>query len=222
MASVIQSIHEQMQSKDANLALLVPRTVILASLLRQKNVATWLKRELEGYADGDVLPEYRRAENATLVAWMPGQGWIKAPVADQVSKKTSRFDLYDGIQQFEKNYAKIRKAGGQRIDPGEKQLKELQQLTNLDVQLCLAVPADAYARVLLAVRIAIGIWTKTLMHRGIEGKGMVFSNREREAAGSITERLDELLAEAGKEATRAAEAARASHGSILSRLLGKH
>lgn len=220
MTSVIESIHQQMQDRDADLPHVVPRAVFLSSVLRQKPVTAWLKRELDGYSADDPVPPYRHAVGATLAAWMPGQGWIEAPVSDSARQNLSHFDLREGLPDLHQAYRKSLKPGGQRLDIEGDRLKELQTLTNLDTRLSLAVPTAAFARVVHTVRIAVLLWTEQLMKAQIVGQGMVFSDEERAAAAPVTEQLDELLEHAVAGAHEHVETAKASRGGFLSRLIG--
>lgn len=222
MASVVESIHMQTQEPESSVHDIVTRTLFLASVLGQKNVANWLKHERDGYAPDEPVPPYRRLKKAVLVANQPGIGWVEAPITDQVNEAVSNFEFRISIKELEAGLAASHKTGGRRIDLPEERQKELRKLVNLDAQLGLAVPSQTFAQVLGAVRIAIGLLTQELIAAGVAGQGSSFRSEEREAARHAGERLDELLAAAAAEAEKHAAAAVPAKGGLLSRLLGKH
>lgn len=222
MASVVESIHTQTQETESSVHDIVTRTLFLASVLGQKNVANWLKHERDGYSADEPVPPYRRLKKAVLVANQPGIGWVEAPITDQVNEAVSNFEFRISIQELESGLAASQKTGGRRLELPEDRQKELRKLVNLDAQLGLAVPSQTFAQVLDAVRIAIGLLTQELITAGVAGQGSSFRSEEREAARQASERLEDLLAIAAVEAEkRAAEAAPAKNG-LLARLLGKH
>jgi hypothetical protein len=80
MTTVIESIHAQSHESEAAVSDILSRALLVSSVLGQKNVSAWLKRERDGYSPDEPVPEYRRLRKATLVAKRPGVGWVEAPV----------------------------------------------------------------------------------------------------------------------------------------------
>jgi hypothetical protein len=221
MTTVIESIHAQSHESEAAVSDILSRALLVSSVLGQKNVSAWLKRERDGYSPDEPVPEYRRLRKATLVAKRPGVGWVEAPVTDEVNDALTGFELRQSIAQLEADYAQSQKTGGRRLDLPEERQREIRAQIKLDAQLGLAVPLQAYARALEGVRAAIDLWTAELMQAGIAGQGTSFRREEREAARGVGERLDELLAAAAAEAEKRSVLVTTTGAGLLARLLGR-
>jgi hypothetical protein len=61
LVTLIRQLREDAVDSSKSLADVLRRAIVLASLLRNDELKRWAKRELDGYTDGDQVPEYRRA-----------------------------------------------------------------------------------------------------------------------------------------------------------------
>ncbi|WP_435104993.1 hypothetical protein [Arhodomonas sp. AD133] len=221
MACVITSIRDEASHEDVELARVLQRTVLMATALRTKAVTAWLKSELNGYPPDARLPVYRRGQNATLIAWMPGQGWAAAPISPTLAKELGDYELRTGVEALERDEAKRNPREPPRIEFDDEHLRAMQQRIGLDARLSLALPPNAVAEVLDTVRQTIVAWSDALLEAGVQGDGSVFSDSERHTASEVAEHLDELISEAHETAQRLVAERQNRHGGFLSRLFGR-
>lgn len=218
MGSVIQTLHDQAAEDAAGLSDLLDNALFYATVLQQKPVTSWLRKERDGYGEDDVLPAYRQSEDAVLIAWQPGAGWIEAPVSDAQALGVTHIDIRTDIAGLLRERKETRKAGMRRMDIDEEQQKELRAKVSLDTRLALMVPASAYERVLDTVRLAIGIWAAHMLEAGIQGHGSAFTREEKDLARPISDELDSIIEEAR---ARQAELPEPERPGLLGRLLGR-
>lgn len=221
MASAIESVQAQLRDRDQALEDVLQRAIFLASVLRQKGIGSWLRQELEGFGDDAELPPYRQAINGTLLAWMPANGWVQAPISEQMESDAHSVDARDPAPSLEQQVRRHRRAGGLRLDPDPDREKALRARTQLDTRLAFAVTTHELAVVPEAVREIILLWTTDLLDLGLVGENMVFTRSERESAAHLDENLDDYMTQAAEPARMQADALRAQKGGILSRLFGR-
>ncbi|SEP09102.1 hypothetical protein [Aquisalimonas asiatica] len=216
MASVLETLRDRAVDNAANPGDVLADALFYATVLRQKPVCNWLKRERDGYPDTETVPDYRKGNDATLVAWRPGVGWIEAPITDGQRQASAIFTLREELPTIVRQEAQIRKAGGKRLDMPPHEEYRLQSQTSLSTRLSLVVPASAYVRVLTAVRGAIALWAEALLEAGVRGHGSSFSREDRAASEAVTAELEALLTRADNQAGHLLE--QAQPRSLLSRL----
>lgn len=207
MASGVQIISVQSQDIRQPVAELLSRALFTAKTLRQTSMVEWMKRESQGYGADDALPAYRCGVSGELVAWMPGHGWIEAPVDGERDETLGRTCFFASINELEKEFLKNRSSGGLRVDFSEQRLREVQQQTNLKTRLALAAPAIAYAKTLETVRGVIRLWSADLLELGVTGMPTSDRETERQAAASVCNFLDDYIARSREEAVEWAEQA---------------
>jgi len=221
MASAIESVQAQVRDREQALEDALQRAIFLASVLRQKAIGSWLRQELEGFGDDAALPAYRQAVTGTLLAWMPANGWVQAPISEGMASDAQGVDVRDPAPSLEQQVRRHRRAGGLRLDPDPEREKALRARTQLDTRLAFAVTTHDLAVVPEAVREIIGMWTTDLLDLGLVGENMVFSRGERESAAHLDESLADYLTRAMEPARVHADALRAQKGGILGRLFGR-
>jgi hypothetical protein len=219
MGSIIESLHEQSEEPQADMADLVARGLFAAKVLREGAVSAWLKCERDGYQSLDSVPAYRRGSNAKLLAWRPGVGWVEAPITDAMAQAVADFSLTESIADLAADQAQVRKAGGRRVTLADDRQREIRALTSLDTDLCMVIPSDQAERVLSTVRIGIRLWSQALLDAGVSGQGSSFTAEERKAASEVAGTLDALLEEAAKLEASLSASVSERRGGLLSRLL---
>ncbi len=218
MSSTMHTIREMAADSATPLSDVLEKALFQATVLRHKPIQTWLRQERDGYATDEPVPEYRRADDATLLAWRPGAGWIQAPVDSNQTASLAPPELRIDVLELVRNRSRINKDGGMQQEPEEAVQAELRASTRLDTRLAFAIPAHCYERVLDTVRLGIKVWSDRLLEAGIEGHGSAFTREEKELARPIGDQLDEILAEA--TAQQAALPSPAQPG-FMARILGR-
>lgn len=221
MASSIEEIRELVDDPESDLAGLLSRAALLATALKQRQVATWIRHELSGYGEGDELPGYRQGACGTLVAWFPGQGWAEAPI-ERASVKDGLlcYAVYQPLPDVERAFNENSRTGGQRVDFTPERLAELQETTRLSTRLALAVPSQSFAMAVLGVREALRLWIDRLISLEAPRDAHKFSQTQCERAHPADEELPTLLGAATETARTAAATLKPRRKGLLGRLLG--
>lgn len=221
MSSAAETLCEHARDDQEKISDLLSRAINLSAILRQKSVTSWLKQELGGFDPSTELPVYRQNLHGTLVAWMPGQGWIEAPVSNEMRQEVSEFELRDGIRELERAYARNRRAGGQRLDLSEERVAELQARTQLDTRLNMAVPNEAIGQVLESVRLVVGMWAQSLVDAGLAKESNQLTAEDRQTADELSAKLPEYMDQASEQALERMAAMKTKQGGFLSRMFGR-
>ena len=196
MGSTMHTLREIAEDPQASPADILEKALFQATVLRQKPIQQWLRRERDGYAADEPVPDYRRAEESTLLAWRPGAGWIQAPVDEIKIAGLTAAELRTDVLDLVRKRERIISDGGVRQELEGALHERLQAETNLDTRLALAVPARSYVRILDTLRLAVRVWSDRLIEAGIEGHGSAFTSEEKKLAQPIGDQLEEILAEA--------------------------
>ncbi|MGB0721263.1 MAG: hypothetical protein ACPGU7_02595 [Gammaproteobacteria bacterium] len=209
LALGIPTMFERSQDMDIHLADLLMGCALPARKLGQKNFSDWMLAEVRGYQPDDPLPPYRLCDNVHLLAWMPGSHWMQAPISDELEHELMHMGLREGISTIEDAFIKHKGKGGVRIDLGDEQQAELRKRANLDTRLALAMPSEAYARVLASTRVMIELWSKDLLDQGIVScqnassdildKARALDERFDQYPERTRERADEIIAEINRK-----------------------
>lgn len=196
MGSTMHTLREMAEDPQASLSDILEKAQLQATVLRQKPIQQWLRRERDGYAAEEPVPDYRRAEGTTLLAWRPGAGWIQAPVDETRIAGLTTAELRMDVPDLLRKRDRIIKEGGMREELDGTLQQQLQAATHLDTRLALVIPARCYVRILDTLRLAVKVWSDRLIDAGIEGHGSAFTSEEKQLAQPIADQLEEILAEA--------------------------
>lgn len=173
--------HLQQRTLDATELLgdLIPSAITLATMLRHRTMATWLRQEYEGYADHQQAPPYRRELPGHIVAKSPQYGWIPAPVEEHQTEQFGRLDLLDPVRELEHTCLNCKKGNGSRILLAREDLATLQKQINLSADLAINISRDVYCQLLRTVRGGLHLWLEALVAAGLEGEHNQFSRDEK-------------------------------------------
>lgn len=181
---------------------IVPSAITLATMLRHRKMAAWLREEFDGYTDGDKAPPYRRDLAGHIVAKSPQYGWIPAPVDERQTAAYGHLDLPEGIKSLEQVCLNCKKGNGNRVLLEKDVMENVQKQINLKAELAINLNREVYCRLLRTIRAAIYLWTEALAGAGITGEHNHYSPEERKAVEHLDnpqafwrkamEQLDEL------------------------------
>lgn len=186
MSTSVDHLQERTQDASDLLTDIVPSAITLATMLRHRKMAAWLREEFDGYADKDKAPPYRRDLPGHIVAKSPQYGWIPAPVDERQTAEYGHLDLPEGIKALEQVCLNCKKGNGHRVllDKGDMAL--VQKQINLKAELAINISREVYCRLLRTIRSAIYLWTESLTDAGMTGEHNHYSPEERK----IVEHLD--------------------------------
>lgn len=221
MSSSIADIRELIEDPDSDLTGLLSRAALLATLLKQKTVLAWMKQELNGYQEGDVLPEYRQGACGTLVAWFPGQGWAEAPIERaHTDENLLCYALYEPLPNIETAFNENAKSGGQRIDFTPEKLEALQEQTQLSTRLALAVPSQSFALATLGGRQVLQMWADKLVSLDLPQEASRFSREDIARAAPANDEFQAMIPDATEAARALTATLKPKRKGFLGRMLG--
>ena len=93
MKSIVIELQKDALDKNAAASDLLRKAFVVARKLKIKEFEDWISKELDGYSDNDIIPEYKEVEGEVR-AWNPSHGWQPiifqdAEFAKMVSKRKS-------------------------------------------------------------------------------------------------------------------------------------
>ncbi|PSF09684.1 hypothetical protein C7H09_07590 [Marinobacter fuscus] len=185
MSTSVEHFQERSHSADELLTELIPSAITLATMLRHRKMAAWLREEFDGYADPLKAPPYRRNLPGHIVAKSPQYGWIPAPVNDQQTTDYAQRDLGDGIKVLEQVCLNCKKGNGNRILLGPDDMAILQQQINLSAELAINLSRDVYSKLLRTVRGSLLLWAQALLQAGLTGEHNHYSPEERQSVAHL-------------------------------------
>ncbi len=179
MSTSVDHLMERTQDAGDLLADILPSAITLATMLRHRQMAAWLRVEFDGYPDKDKAPPYRLNLPGHIVAKSPQYGWIPAPVNEQQTKEFAHLDLAEGVKSLEQICLNCKKGNGNRVSLDKDDLVSLQKQINLTAELAINLSRDAYCRLLRTIRAALYLWSQALLEAGVSGDHNHYSPDER-------------------------------------------
>lgn len=187
MSTSVDHLLERTQDSSDLLADITPSAITLATMLRHRKMAAWLRAEFDGYTDKAITPPYRLDLPGHIVAKSPQYGWIPAPVNEQQTKEFGHLDILEGTKALEQVCLNCKKGNGNRVLLEQSDMASLQKQINLSAELAINISREVYCRLLRTVRAAIYLWANALMEAGVAGEHNHYTPEERK----LVEHLDD-------------------------------
>ncbi|WP_372972782.1 hypothetical protein [Marinobacter sp.] len=185
MSAPVDHLQERLHDASESITDIMPSAITLAMMLRHRSMASWLRREFEGYAPETELPGYRHDVSGHIVARSPQYGWIPAPVDKHQLEQFGHLDLREGVSELEKTCMHCKKGNGNRIALPPEQLRDLQQKINLTAELAINVSRSTYCDVIGTIRGTLYLWTTAIIDSGLAGDHNSFSQKEKDQVASL-------------------------------------
>ncbi len=186
MASLVEDLLHQALDDTLPIDNLLRKAKVVADKLDVQELREWVDRELNGYAPGDELPQYRKV-HCELQAFNPTQGW-----------QSILFKEPEKVRWlFAPRPVPIPVGQLQALSGGDSDSElSLAIPPNLKANLIAALEFETDVRCLLNRSQALGIpgqvrnkildWALRLSRAGVRGEGFSFSQKERETAHTIS------------------------------------
>lgn len=185
MSTSANHLHQRLQDEAEAITRLMPTAITLATMVRHRAMAAWLRTEFEGYGDPASIPTYRAALPGHLVANSPQYGWIPAPIDDDQKTRHNHLDVGDSIKELERVCLNCKKGNGHRVTFDDDTLRTLQKQVNLTATLALTINRDTYCRVIRVVRGAVYLWCQALLDHGLTGEHNAYTSKERQQVAHL-------------------------------------
>ena len=161
---------------------LLRKALIIASKLNLKDFEKWIYNELNGYNEGEEIPDYRLL-SGEVKAFNPYNGmWL--PVIFQSDKESKLFSSRK-ISQKITELEKIDSEGTSsslHVPFPESISNRLMKISDIPSKPILIVPSTSVRGIIETVRNVILEWTLQLEREGILGEGLSFDEKEKKAA----------------------------------------
>lgn len=186
MTALVLQLQADALDPNVRIADLLRKAKVVASKLELRDFKEWVELELDGYANTDDLPDYRKIYTK-VKARNPFHGWVPVIIGNRDLENTiSSFNVAQPIGSLEDMIYRCKDGSGYLAHqlPGAAQ-QILAELTGQNTEFQLHFDASGAINILDAVRNRIIDWSISLEKSGIVGDGMTFSGREREAAKAM-------------------------------------
>lgn len=121
--ALLQDIVSAATSEQCDVPSLLRKALVLATRLRNEELKTWVSHELNGYPEGDLVPEYRRSDVISYGFFADrfvGQATLQVPVAvlpEEFREKYRRVALQNPINALVDLLARSKEKGSEITFP---------------------------------------------------------------------------------------------------------
>lgn len=185
MSAPVDSLKARLLDATEPLAELMAPAITLATMVRHRRMAAWIRREYEGYAPETNLPGYRYDVRGQIVARSPQYGWIPAPVDRHQLAQFGRLNLYEGVAALERTCMNGRRGNSHRVALPPAELQNLQQKLNLSAELAINLSRDRYCDIIRTIRGTLYLWTLEMADAGLTGNLNSSTTEELERAARL-------------------------------------
>ncbi|MGI9100965.1 MAG: hypothetical protein ACR2IF_00845 [Terriglobales bacterium] len=187
MASLIEDLQRDALNWDIPVTQLLQKSLVVATKLNVKELADWVKLELDGYPTADTLPNYRHLSGMPQV-WNPYHGYQGINFAQaEVQEMVSTMHFGHPLSQIEHDLQQSEKSGDSGLHYGYPPQQEILlrgMIRGPKLQPSIYLNASQLKAILEAVRRRVLQWALDLESAGIRGNGVSFTVEEKEKAQS--------------------------------------
>lgn len=181
MSSIVLELQQEALNRKIRVSDLLRKALVVARKLGQSEFQKWIEKELNGYADGKDIPDYREVKGEVR-GWNPYRGWIPLIFEDsKMGQQFSRRRSGQPIAELEHLLEGDKDSSLHMPFPLETQ-RELSKGFGFETQVSLITPQSSIVGIVDAARTIVLNWSLGLEEQGIVGEGLSFSAKEREVA----------------------------------------
>lgn len=171
-------------NQDIPVSNLLRRAKSLATKLNQAEFLKWINKELNGYANDDQYPDYRKI-SGEVKFWNPFYGWSPIIFSDpKIEKKISLRYTKQSIEEIEELLKPGRKGEFEMPYPADI-AASIMSGASFSTKVSLLFDRSALVGILNAVRNRLQGWALELTEKNIKIDEEHFSSAEKEKAKSI-------------------------------------
>lgn len=183
--SAVIQLQEEAMKADSSITSLVRMAYVIAKKLKLVEFGEWLQYELNGYQDyqDEEWPSYRIVVGE-LKGWNPIRGWIPVVIKDvKFHDYICNQKVYNAISDLEEMLNNETGSINMEFNPEINNI--VSKATGFNTTYSLFISRTRIQSICNAVRNNILEWALKLEEEGIEGKGMIFNNDEKEKAKEL-------------------------------------
>lgn len=192
--SIVLELQAEVMKSDCDVVNTLRKAHVIATKLNLNELNAWILCELNGYKDGDNIPDYRIV-HGTLKAFNPVRGWIPAIIPnDEIEQAILENKMPNSIPEI-LSLLKNSENGLTAELPGSTQ-EMLNKNARVPMHLKLFISRAAVEAIVEKVKNVILEWTLKLESEGILGEGMRFSDEEKASANLASQITNNFYATA--------------------------
>lgn len=162
---------------------LLNKALLVASKLKIKKFKKWCEIELDGYSD-DRLPTYR-CFKGQLKVWNPYHGFQSFLIPHDLDELVTSVKMHEPIGQIKNLLSQKGDNYGRSLPNSAKKILMNMQGSYGPLEPTVLVVRTQLLAILTQVRNEILKWSIELEEKGILGRGLKFTDKEKESAMSI-------------------------------------
>ena len=184
MSSIVLDLQSEVTKSDCDVVSVLRKAHLIAAKLGLTDFDKWILCELNGYQNGDAIPDYRKIRGL-LKAFNPYRGWIPTLIPDKKTEDAICITnvpntISEIIAMCEKDKDIISEFSGE----GNTIISNLFD-TSFPMKYAVHLPCPSVKDIIEKVKTTILEWTIKLESEGIIGEGMQFDTTEKETARMI-------------------------------------
>ncbi len=188
MGSSVLELQSEAYHQGASISVLLRKAYVLSRKLKVTEFTQWAERELNGYGDEDLLPDYR-VLNGELRAFNPYNGYIPAYFPKEIESMIKSRGVFQPLSVVETLVGQAEKGKGILVYKFPPDLqRKFMEMAEVDFEISLHISAALFRNITDRVRNIILDWTLKLEEEGVLGEGLTFSEAEKKKAteGSVS------------------------------------
>lgn len=190
MKSIVLDLQQEVISQECDIIQALRKAHLIAAKLGLNDFDKWICNELNGYANAEDCPEYRTI-NCELKALNPYRGWIPIVIDSPKIEKTLNRKII--IQSLSEIVSLTKNSNGNltiHCSGKEQEMFNMLSENTIPMQFAYHVSPAAVADIIEKVKNTLLEWTIQLEKEGIQGEGMVFNDKEKEQAKSVSQTIN--------------------------------
>jgi AbiTii len=182
VSSVVIELQREALDRSVRVSDLLRKALVVARKLSLRQFQTWIENELNGYSNGDDVPEYREM-SGEVRGWNPVRGWIPIIFEDpEEGEILSHRKCGQSIAEIEHMLEGKNKSSSLQMPFPQEIQRRLSRGFPFETQVTLVTQYSGMARIIDSARTIVLNWALKLEEDGISGEGLSFTEQEKKVA----------------------------------------
>jgi hypothetical protein len=182
VSSVVIELQREALDRGVRVSDLLRKALVVARKLGLREFQTWIEKELNGYGNGDDVPEYREMFGEVR-GWNPVRGWIPLLFEDpKEGEMLSHRKCGQAIAEIEHMLEGKKEKSSLHMPFPQDLQRRLSRGFGFETQVTLITQYSGMVRIIDSARTIVLNWALKLEEDGILGEGLYFTEREKKMA----------------------------------------